>query len=190
MQLNSAREISISSSQYFCKLYRCKWVLLEKSLSVVVNIFVNSEDAIESILFHKFSRCKTSSHDNMIQIQEYSIMQVSLTLSFEIIINLIWSSTDVSAETTCIFHFAIRLLFIALINQLKCQRCWRNAMIEEIWRIYCFICRIATREISSLNWSVHEFAKISAIISWMIIFLSNSKYQEKTEKYKSWEIKS
>ncbi len=33
---------------------------LEKSLSIVVNILMNSEDAIESMLFHESSRCKTS----------------------------------------------------------------------------------------------------------------------------------
>ncbi len=53
---------------------------------------------------------------HMTQIQKYSIMQASLTLSFDVIINLVWSSTDVSTETTCIFRFAIRLLFIASIN--------------------------------------------------------------------------
>ncbi len=50
------------------------------------------------------------------QIQEYSIMQTSLTLSFDVTINLVWFSTDVSTETTRIFRFAIRLLFIASIN--------------------------------------------------------------------------
>ncbi len=79
-------------------------------------------------------------------------MQTSLTLSFDVMINLVWSSTDVSTETTCIFRFAIRLLFIASINQLRWQRRWRNATTEEIWRIYCFICRIATRESSSSNY--------------------------------------
>ncbi len=63
-------------------------------------------------------------------------------------------------------------------------------MTEEIWRIYCFICRIATREDSSLNWSVHEFAKISAIISQMMKLLSSSKYQEKIERYECQEMKS
>ncbi len=120
----------------------------------------------------------------MTQIQEYSIMQASLTLSFDLVINLVWFSTDVSTETTCIFHFAIKLLFIALINQLTWQKRWRNATTEEIERIYCFICKIATREDLSLNWSVHEFAKISTIISQMMKLLLSSKYQEKTEKYK------
>ncbi len=124
------------------------------------------------------------------QIQKYWIVQASLTLSFNVVINLVWSSTDVSTETTCIFRFAIRLLFIALINQLRWQRCWRNATTEEIWRIYCFICKIATRENSSLNWSVHELAKISAIISQMMKLLSSSKYQEKTERYKCQKMKS
>ena len=124
------------------------------------------------------------------QIQEYSIMWISLTLSFDVAINLVWSSTDVSTETTCIFRFAIRLLFIASINQSRWQRRWRNATTEEIWRIYCFICKIATRESSSLNWSVHEFVKISVIISQMMKLLSSSKYQEKTERYKYQEMKS
>ncbi len=123
------------------------------------------------------------------QIQKYSIMQMSLTLNFDVVINLVWSSTDVSTETTCIFRFAIRLLFIASINQSRWQRCWRNATIKEIWRIYCFICRIATRESSSLNWSVHELAKTSAIISQMMKLLLSSKYQEKTERYKCQEMK-
>jgi len=124
------------------------------------------------------------------QIQKYSIMQVSLTLNFDVVINLVWSSTDVSTETTRIFRFAIRLLFVALINQLRWQRRWRNVMIEEIWRIYCFICKIATKESSSSNWSVHELAKISAITSQMMKLLSSSKYQEKTERYKCQEMKS
>ncbi len=117
-------------------------------------------------------------------------MQASLTLSFDVAINLVWSSTDVSTETTCIFRFAIKLLFIASINQSRWQRCWKDAMIEEIWRIYCFICKIMTRESSSLNWSVHELAKISTIISQMMKLLSSSKYQEKTERYKCQEMKS
>ena len=92
--------------------------------------------------------------------------------------------TRIITETTCIFRFAIRLLFVALINQLRCQKRWKDAMIEKIWRIYCFICRIATKEVLSLNWSVHELAKISVIISWMMILLLSSKYQEKIKKYK------
>ncbi len=107
----------------------------------------------------------------MIQIQKYLIMQMSLTLSFDVMINLIWSSTDVLTETTCIFCFAIKLLFIASINQSRWQRCWRNVMTEEIWRIYCFICRIVTKESLSSNWLIHEFAKISVIISQMMKLL-------------------
>ncbi len=118
------------------------------------------------------------------QIQKYSIMQMSLTLSFDVMINLVWSSTDVSTETTCIFRFTIKLLFIALINQLRWQRCWKDVMTEKIWKIYCFICKIAIRESSSSNWSVHEFAKISVIILQMMKLLLSLKYQEKIERYK------
>ncbi len=117
-------------------------------------------------------------------------MQASLTLSFDVTINLVWSLTDVSTETTCIFRFAIKLLFITSINQLRWQRCWRDATTEEIQRIYCFICRIITRQSLSLNWSVHKFAKISTIILQMMKLLLSLKYQEKTEKYECQEMKS
>ncbi len=43
MWLNSsAREISINDSLYFHEFWRCNWVMLEKSLSIVANIFMNS----------------------------------------------------------------------------------------------------------------------------------------------------
>ncbi len=82
------------------------------------------------------------------------------------------------------FRFTIKLLFIALINQLRWQRCWKDVMTEKIWKIYCFICKIAIRESSSSNWSVHEFAKISVIILQMMKLLLSLKYQEKIERYK------
>ncbi len=37
--------------------------MLEKPLSIVANVFMNFEDAIESMLFHELSRDETSSHD-------------------------------------------------------------------------------------------------------------------------------
>ncbi len=38
---NFAWEISINDSQYSHEFWRCNWVMLEKSLSIVANIFVN-----------------------------------------------------------------------------------------------------------------------------------------------------
>jgi len=43
--------------------------------------------------------------------------------------------TDVLTETTCIFRFAIRLLFITLINQSRWQRCWKDVMIKLIIKL-------------------------------------------------------
>jgi len=40
--------------------------MLGKLLLVVVNIFMNSEDAIESMLFHESSRSEASPYDNVI----------------------------------------------------------------------------------------------------------------------------
>ena len=44
---NFAREISINDSQYSHELWRCDWVMLEKSLSIVINVLMNSEDATQ-----------------------------------------------------------------------------------------------------------------------------------------------
>ena len=44
MQLNSsAQEISMNDSLYFHEFWRCNWIILEKSLLIVANIFVNSK---------------------------------------------------------------------------------------------------------------------------------------------------
>ncbi len=39
--------------------------MLEKSLWMIVNVLMNSEDAIESMLFHESLRNETSLHDNV-----------------------------------------------------------------------------------------------------------------------------
>ena len=44
---NFARKISINDSQYSHELWRCNWVMLEKSLSIIVNVLMNSEDATQ-----------------------------------------------------------------------------------------------------------------------------------------------
>ncbi len=55
--------------------------MLEKSLSIVVNVFMNSEDAIESMLFHESSRDKTSSHDTMLMTMLMTILRVIIDCS-------------------------------------------------------------------------------------------------------------
>ncbi len=40
-------KISINDSQYSHELWRCNWVMLEKSLSIIVNVLMNSEDATQ-----------------------------------------------------------------------------------------------------------------------------------------------
>jgi len=40
--------------------------MLEKSLSIVANVLMNSEDAIESMLFHELLKDETSSYDNIL----------------------------------------------------------------------------------------------------------------------------
>ncbi len=51
MQLNSsAREIFMNDSQCFHELWKCNWVILEKPLSIVTNILMNSRcDQINSV---------------------------------------------------------------------------------------------------------------------------------------------
>ncbi len=68
VRLNSpARETSMNDSQCSHELWRCGSIaLLEKPLWMIVYILMNSEGAIESMLFHESSRDETSSHDNII----------------------------------------------------------------------------------------------------------------------------
>ncbi len=64
MQLNSfAQKIFMNDSLYSYEFWRCNWVMLRKSLLIVANVLMNSEDAIESMLFHELSRDETSSYD-------------------------------------------------------------------------------------------------------------------------------
>ena len=64
MQLNSfAQEISMNDSLYLHEFWRCNWVMLEKPLSIVANVLMNSEDAIELMLFHELSRSETLSYN-------------------------------------------------------------------------------------------------------------------------------
>ncbi len=73
MQLSHAQEISINSSQCFHELWRCNSIaLLEKSLWMIVYIFMNFENAIESMLFHELSRDKTSSYNNVWHDHEFN----------------------------------------------------------------------------------------------------------------------
>ncbi len=44
---NFAQETHINDSQYSHELWRCNWVMLEKSLLIVVNVFMNSKDATQ-----------------------------------------------------------------------------------------------------------------------------------------------
>ncbi len=46
-EANFAQKTFINDSQYFHELWRCNWVMLEKSLSIIVNVFMNSEDATQ-----------------------------------------------------------------------------------------------------------------------------------------------
>ncbi len=44
---NFAWEIFINDSQYSYEFWRCNWVMLEKLLSIIVNVLMNSEDATQ-----------------------------------------------------------------------------------------------------------------------------------------------
>ncbi len=131
----------MNDSQYSHELWRCDWVMLGKLLLVVVNIFMNSEDAIESMLFHESSRSEASPHDNVID--DHS----ERAKSYELINWVYWWSNIYKYVQHFIWNYHMYTRF-------KLFRQWTQEWLCSLLIFECCWCDVFMNYVNSLSLSI------------------------------------